>query len=449
MELQCTLVRAPGSVSAGHSAAGPVELTVAAAEGCPGTELEAELSQRFQTCGLTVAGLPLSGLTVGRAPLVNGAVLLDGGASAPERGRDGELPAAVLLAVDSGPAAGSILPLRRGSYRVGRTNAELTIPDADLSREHARIEVSDTALTLVDLGSINGTEVDDKRVSRTAVAIGSRIRCGNSSMSVVLAAPPEARDSDHALAGSSVAEALTVAGPVTPAGRTVLVLGAVLPVMIGVGLALATGSWMFLAFTAVSAVTLLVPLVTGARQRRELRSAVSAAAARDLDRRRRSGPSAAVLALGAAFPARNPARAGPRTARDTSVPTEGPGSAEGLRPAPGVWLRLGLADQPANVRLEPDSPRFKPPRLGPVPLLLDPGHAVVSVRGPETDVYGLVRSFLMQLTGYPLARGTRIAIHGPASAVPLAARFLPGVSLHSRISDTLAALTDTSRGKGT
>jgi hypothetical protein len=160
-----------------------------------------------------------------KPPSVSGAVLVDGpstgggsDAAVSGAGPDCELPAAVLLVVDSGPAAGSVLPLRRGSYRIGRTNAELTIPDADLSREHARLEVSNKALTLVDLGSINGTEVDGKRVSKTAVAIGSRIRCGNSSMSVVLAAPSGARDAELGFAGSSVAEPLTVSHPPVPAG---------------------------------------------------------------------------------------------------------------------------------------------------------------------------------------------------------------------------------------
>ncbi|MFE4542152.1 FtsK/SpoIIIE domain-containing protein [Arthrobacter sp. NPDC056727] len=450
MQLQCTLVRAPGAGSGGPGSprpafpAGPVELTVSAPDGCPGADLEAEVARSFQTGGLTVAGQPLSGLTVGRAPLVNGAVLVDGHAAFPASGPGtaGEPAAAVLLTVDSGPVAGSVLRLRRGSYRIGRTNVELTIPDADLSREHASIEVSDTALTLVDLGSINGTEVDGKRVSKTTVAIGSRIRCGNSSMSIVLAAAPGTPDGGLALAGSPVAEPLTVSGPAAPAGRTVLALGAILPVIIGVGLALVTGSWMFLALTAVSAVTLLVPLLSGARQRRELKSAIAAAAAQDQDRRRRSAPSAADLALGAAFPALIPAGNGLPAAREAAASTEGPG------PASGVWLRLGLADQLANIRLEPDRPGFKAPRLGAVPLLLDPGLAVVSVRGPEPEVHGLVRSFLMQLTAYPLARGTRIVIHGPASALPLAARFLPCVSLHSRIPDTMAALTETSGGKG-
>ncbi|MFC9352191.1 FtsK/SpoIIIE domain-containing protein [Arthrobacter sp. NPDC057013] len=459
VQLECTLVRGPGAVSAvSGSSARPVELTVAAPDGCPGADLDAELSRRFLTRGLTVAGLPLRGLTLGRPPLVNGAVLVDGHGAGSAPGAAGEPPAAVLLVVDSGPAAGTVLPLRRGSYRIGRTNAELTIPDADLSREHARIEVSDTALTLVDLGSINGTEVDGERVSKKAVAIGSRIRCGNSSMSVVLAAPPEAGNADLGFAGSPVVDPLTVSRAAGPAGRSALILGAVLPVVMGVGLALVTGSWMFLAFTAVSAATFLVPVVSGARQRRELRAAVAAAAAQDLDRRRRSAPSAAVLALCAAFDARSPAGTGRSNAATRGSPDATGGAAEremsmsaeepGPGRAPGVWLRLGLADQPANIRLAPDQPGFKPPRLGPVPLLLDPGHAVVSIRGPEPEVHGLARSFLMQLTGYPLAWGTRIAVHGPASVLPLAARFLPGVSLHSRTPDAISALTDTSGGTG-
>ncbi|MDP9692733.1 UNVERIFIED_ORG: S-DNA-T family DNA segregation ATPase FtsK/SpoIIIE [Arthrobacter globiformis] len=444
MELQCTLVRAPGCLSQG----GPVELTVSAPDGCPGSDLEAELSRRFQTGRLSVEGTLLGVLTVGRSPLTNGAVLVDGPSTGggsdtavSGAGPAGEPPAAMLLLVDSGPAAGSVLPLRRGSYRIGRTNAELTIPDADLSREHARLEVTDKSLTLVDLGSINGTEVDGKQVSKAAVAIGSRIRCGNSSMSVVLAAPSGARDAELGFAGSSVAEPLIVPHPAVPAGRSMLLLGAVLPVIVGVGLVLATGSWMFLAFTAVSAVSLLVPVLSGARQRRELRSAVAAAVAKDLDRRRRSAPSAADLALSAAVRARSPAGTGRSAEREKSKYKEAPG------PAPGAWLRLGLADQLANIRLEPKQPGFKPPGLGAVPVLLDPGFVVLSVRGPEPDVHGLVHSFLMQLTGYPLARGTRIAIHGPASSLPLAARFLPDVSLHSRIPDTLAAVTDTSGGQ--
>jgi S-DNA-T family DNA segregation ATPase FtsK/SpoIIIE len=406
--LHCTLVRGPGS----GLADAPVELTISAGDGCPGSELDCELSLGFGTRLLTVDGLPLTSLTVGQAPLVNGAVLVDGAQEArrPRSLTAEEVPAALLLAVHSGPGAGRVLPLRRGSYRIGRTNTELTIPDADLSREHARIDVSDTALTIEDLDSANGTEVDGTRVRNAVISTSSLIRCGNSTLSVVVASSSGSRNSGLSSAGLSVAEPLTVPLPAGQENRTTLFLSAGLPLLVGVGLALLTGMWMFLAFTAVSAVTLLVPVITGRRQRRELRSAVAAASARDKERRRRSAPSAAQLALDVA----------------------GFGKHDDVRPdAAGIWLRLGLAEQVANVRLEPADPEFRPPPLGRVPLLLDPGIPVVSIRGPDTDVRGLMQSFVMQLTGYPLARGTRIAVYGPVSALPLAARYLPAVTLHA------------------
>ena len=184
---------------------------------------------------------------------------------------------------------------------------------------------------------------------------------------------------------------------------------------------------MFLAFTALSAVAVMVPVLAGRRRRRELRSAVSAAAARDKERRRRSAPSAAELALyspGAVEP-------------------------EGFQPAAsGVWLRLGTAEQLANVRFEPEDPDFRLPGLGAVPLLLDPEVPVVTVRGPDTEVQGMMRSVLMQLTGYPLAKGTRIAVHGPPPVLPLTARYLPAVTLHATAASTAAVLAENPAAAG-
>lgn len=418
MDLHFTLVRGPGT----ENDQAPLELTAWAAGNAPGTELERELSRTFGTRQLTVGGLPLAALVIGRPPLVTGAVIVDGGGRR-ERGRrqsGQDLPAALLLAVHSGPAAGRVLPLRRGSYRIGRTSADLTIPDPELSREHARIDVTDTALTIEDLGSANGIEVDGKYVRNTTLSTDSVIRCGRSTMSIVVAGPPGSRSSCLGAAGAPVAEPLTVPRPAGQENRGMLFLSALLPVVLGVGLALLTGMWMFLAFTAVSAVTLVVPIVSGRRARRRMRSGVAAAAADDKERRRRSAPSPAQLAQ------------------------DSPGKAALGQITPevsGVWLRLGLAVQRANVRLEPQDPAFRPPWLGAVPLLLDPGASVVSVRGPESETSGLLHSFLMQLTGYPLARGTRIAVCGPVNSLPLAARYLPNVTLHGRPEDMPEVLT--------
>ena len=54
-----------------------------------------------------------------------------------------------------------------------------------------------------------------------------------------------------------------------------MALAAVLPLLVGVGLAFLTGMWMFLAFTAVSGVSVLVPFLSGRRQRREFQAAVA------------------------------------------------------------------------------------------------------------------------------------------------------------------------------
>ncbi|WP_457974310.1 FtsK/SpoIIIE domain-containing protein [Arthrobacter sp. D1-17] len=426
MDLHFTLVRGPG---AGRDEA-PLELTASAAGNALGSELEQELSRTFGTRRLSVGGLPLSALVIGRPPLVTGAVIVDGGGGIRERQprRSGQdIPAALLLAVHSGPAAGSLLPLRRGSYRIGRTAADLTIPDPDLSRQHARIDVTDSALNIRDLGSANGIEVDGKRVRSAAISTDSMISCGRSTLSIVVAGPPGSRTSCMGAAGVSVAEPLSVPRPPGQENRGMLFLSALLPVALGVALALLTGMWMFLAFTAVSAVTLVVPIVSGRRSRRRLRSAVVAAAAADKERRRRSAPSPAELVL------------------------DSPGMAVAAEATPdvsGVWLRLGLAEQPANVRLEPPDPAFQPPGLGAVPFLLDPRAGVVSVRGPESETSGLMHLLLMQLTGYPSAQGTRIAVCGPVNSLPLAARYLPNVTLHGRMEDMVDDLAGDPAGGG-
>jgi S-DNA-T family DNA segregation ATPase FtsK/SpoIIIE len=426
MMLHCTLVAAPGSALAGE----PVELAVEVPPDCAGLELQAALSRRYGTGGLSLHGAPVAAMTVGEAPLVHGAVLVDGPPASTHQARAGESePAPLLLAVHSGPGAGTIVALRRGRFRIGRSGTEITIPDAELSREHARLDVSDWAVTIADLNSANGTSVDGKKVRESAVTTDSLMRCGSSTMSIIFggAAPTDVSGSRNESAGSDVSEPLIVGNPAPSTNRAALVLTAALPLVIGIGLALITGMWIFLAFTAVSVVSVLVPLISGRRQRRELKAAVATALLEDTRRRRRAAPSAADLFLQGAA-----GEPGLRQPSSASAP---------------VWLRLGLAEQTANIRLQPADPGFRPPSLGPAPLTLDPSAVVATVRGPGSAVAGLVRSVIMQLAGYPLGRRTQVLIHGTPEALPLAARFLPGVTLSGNEAATAARLT-AGRGPG-
>ena len=325
--------------------------------------------------------------------------------------------APLALAVHSGPGAGLVFPLRRGRFRIGRNGTGIVIPDAELSREHAQLDVTDSAVTVLDLGSANGVRVDGKRIRAAVVSTDSLIQCGGSTMSLVFGG---ARDpGSQTAAGSDVTAPVVVSNPAAHSNRAALLLAAALPLAIGIGLALLTGMWIFLAFTAVSAVSILVPVATGRRQRRELRAAVAAAAQDDTERRRRAAPSAGELSLG--------------------VASAEPGLPKVAAPTGPVWLRVGQSQQRANIRLDPPDPGFRPPLLDRMPVTLDPATAVTTLRGPAPAVAGLVRSFVLQLACYPAARRTRILIHGPTLPL-LAARFVPAVILSVQEASTLEAL---------
>ncbi|KRE79893.1 hypothetical protein ASG71_07595 [Arthrobacter sp. Soil763] len=425
MLLHCTLVRGPAA-----ALPGPVEeLSIDLPAGCPGADLEEALARQFGTGVLSVAGVPVRALTAGERPLVAGAVLVDGGMG-PHLATPNDGGAGLLLAVHGGPGAGMVFPLSRGRYRVGRGRAELKIPDAELSREHAALEVGDKGAILVDLGSANGTAVDGRRVGRTWVGSAAAIVCGRSTMALLFRGGSVSGDGagpdGWTDAGSDATAPLRIPNPGSAGNRVALVLTAALPLAVGAALAAVTGLWMFLAFSALSAVAVLVPALSVGRRRRGLRTAVAAAAARDLERRRRAAPSAADLVLGV---------------RAAGSMPEGTGAGP-------VWLRLGLAPAAARIRLDPDGPGLRAPSLGPVPVCLDPA-VPARLSGNGDDLAGLVRYLIMQLAAFPRARGTRVVVHGPASSLPLAARFLARVTLSASAARTAAALATLAGAGGT
>ncbi|WP_455834828.1 FtsK/SpoIIIE domain-containing protein [Pseudarthrobacter siccitolerans] len=425
MKFHCTLVRSPGAGLTDE----PLELTIQAPEGTPGADIQRHLMRQFAAGGVSVSGKDLNSLRVGDPPLINGAVLVDTASGTGTRKLRRRAPAddaRLALAVHSGVGAGTVVPLRRGSYSIGRSGTRIVIPDPELSREHARLDVTDTDIMIIDLDSVNGIHVDGERVRNAVVSTSSVIRCGNTTMSLVLMDLPERSLSD---AGESTHEPITVAGRTEAGNRAMLILAAVLPLLIGVGLAVVTGMWMFLAFSAASAVSVLVPLAAGRRQRRDLAKAVGAAVDEDRERRRRAGPSLARLVLAAR---QKQGSRKPGGQPEVGFDADGEGC--------GVWLRLGEAAQPANVKVEPASLSVSIPSAGTVPVTLDPGIPRTTFSGPDAVADGLVRSLVMQLAGYPRGRSTRILIVGKAARLPLAARYLPGTTLttsHGRAREIL------------
>lgn len=69
-----------------------------------------------------------------------------------------------LIFVEQEPMAGKEHPPRPGAT-IGREGCDITIPDPELSRRHARIRRLDSGVAIEDLGSTNGTFVNDQRIT--------------------------------------------------------------------------------------------------------------------------------------------------------------------------------------------------------------------------------------------------------------------------------------------
>ncbi|HEX2319577.1 MAG TPA: FHA domain-containing protein [Streptosporangiaceae bacterium] len=67
--------------------------------------------------------------------------------------------------------------------------AAVVLDDRDVSRRHARIEIVDNELVLTDLGSTNGTYVNDARVARRVLVPGDRMRIGRYELTWALVDP--------------------------------------------------------------------------------------------------------------------------------------------------------------------------------------------------------------------------------------------------------------------
>lgn len=80
----------------------------------------------------------------------------------------------------AGPNAGFLHRLDHGSHVLGRgQDADIVIDDADVSRNHARIDVGVDGIAVTDLGSKNGIFVKEAAIAGTlTLAHGERFSIG-------------------------------------------------------------------------------------------------------------------------------------------------------------------------------------------------------------------------------------------------------------------------------
>ena len=78
-----------------------------------------------------------------------------------------------------GPDVGKTVPLDRPIQFGRESENDICIPDGKVSRAHAKIEPTENGYSLTDLGSTNGTFVNDRPIDHTVqLRIGDTITIG-------------------------------------------------------------------------------------------------------------------------------------------------------------------------------------------------------------------------------------------------------------------------------
>jgi two-component system cell cycle response regulator len=87
-----------------------------------------------------------------------------------------EAPALIII---NGPDTGKVHPLMKSTNFIGRDyNAEIIINDPAVSRKHVLIEVDQSNVCCIDLQSKNGTFVNFRRINKSILKEGDKIRVG-------------------------------------------------------------------------------------------------------------------------------------------------------------------------------------------------------------------------------------------------------------------------------
>lgn len=369
------------------------------------------LLERWPGSRFTLAGVPLENLDDEATTLRQGDIILRLVGTPSRRtlrtqSRVGPQPktdidagsiAPAQLSVLSGPAAGFTFPLERGHYSLGRGNCDLVLADPTLSRSHLTLEVASSGITITpvsgveDLAIIRGWELcstasPEAIRGATRVRPGDLLLCGNSGIQLDLAAPVGAvvgnqvfDNSDGNFLSLSSLEPQRLAATAAPSrGRTALVIAGILPLAIGITFAFLMSSWIFLAFAAMGACTLLLPLLGGSKERRQARESVRSATLQAGALRQASFPAATSLL---------------KWAQSTQTCTRIPQATDRTR----LGLRLGTTTLRPELLYSSGQKVCNVGQLHHVPFAIALGRGNNHVVGPIKTMRSLLHFVLMQL----------------------------------------------------
>lgn len=148
------------------------------AERALGIELRQLIREGARERGWSLVGPPqvefVTDESLGRGRFRCEASLVEGAEPAPDEGLQG-----ILFLIEEGTAVREF-PLERDVVTLGRhSGCDVVIPDPGVSRRHAQIRRDGVAHVITDLGSTNGTIVNEAPVTERVLEDGDRITIGN------------------------------------------------------------------------------------------------------------------------------------------------------------------------------------------------------------------------------------------------------------------------------
>jgi pSer/pThr/pTyr-binding forkhead associated (FHA) protein len=84
-----------------------------------------------------------------------------------------------VLVVKKGPLVGQRFALTRGTITLGRDpGSDIFLNDITVSRKHAKVDFDPPHFVIRDVGSLNGTYINGKRVEKSTLSQGDELQIG-------------------------------------------------------------------------------------------------------------------------------------------------------------------------------------------------------------------------------------------------------------------------------
>lgn len=90
------------------------------------------------------------------------------------------------LAVIAGPDAGKMFQIEKPRVVIGREEVDLVLDDPEISRQHAALEVRGEQVSLLDLGSTNGTLVGEEAIREVVIENQGEFTVGGSTLMLIV-----------------------------------------------------------------------------------------------------------------------------------------------------------------------------------------------------------------------------------------------------------------------